>query len=136
MRFIIRSRKADSPQQPRRPPPRLEPLTLAHSIVEALEDKKGGDILLLDLKNVGPIGEYYVICSGSSERTLKALMDAVAEDTSKKYRLKPRLEGRPSEGWLLADYGSVIVHVFSHSQRDYYRLEELWSAAKVLLHLQ
>lgn len=114
----------------------MEPLKLARSIVDALEDKKGEDILLLDLKDIAPVGDYFVICSGSSDRTITGLMDAVVEETRDKFQLKPRLEGRPSEGWLLADFGSVIVHVFSNSQRDYYRLEDLWSDAKVLLHVQ
>jgi ribosome-associated protein len=114
----------------------LEPVNLAHSVVETLEDKKGEDILLLDLKEIAPVGDYFVICSGSSDRTITGLMDAVVEETREKFQVKPRLEGRPAEGWLLADYGSVIVHVFSNSQRDYYRLEDLWSGAKILLHVQ
>jgi ribosome-associated protein len=114
----------------------LEALTLARGIVETLEDKKGEDILLIDLKELAPVGDYFVICSGSSDRTITGLMDAVVEETREKFHLKPRLEGRPQEGWLLADFGSVIVHVFSNSQREYYRLEDLWADAKVLLHVQ
>jgi ribosome-associated protein len=114
----------------------LEPLNLARSIVETLEDKKGEDILLLDLQEQAPVGDYFVICSGSSDRTISGLMDAVVEETRDKFHVKPRLEGRPQEGWLLADFGSVIVHVFSNSQRDYYRIEDLWSEAKILLHVQ
>ncbi|MEX2143222.1 MAG: ribosome silencing factor [Anaerolineales bacterium] len=116
---------------------RLEPLELAHSITDALEDKKGEDILLLDLHDLPPLTDYFVICSGTSDRTIGALMDAVVEETRTRYDLKPRhQEGRPEEGWLLADYGSVVVHVFSNAQRDYYRLEDLWSEARVLLHMQ
>jgi ribosome-associated protein len=114
----------------------LKPLELARSIVGTLEDKKGEDIMLLDLGELAPVGDFFVLCSGSSDRTLNALIDAVVADTKDKHGVKPRLEGRPNEGWLLADYGSVIVHVFSPAQRDYYRLEDLWSDAKVLLHLQ
>jgi ribosome-associated protein len=114
----------------------LEPLELAHNIVDTLEDKKGENIVLLDLSKLPPLTDYFVICSGSSDRTLKALLDSVVEDTVASHKLKPRIEGRPNEGWLLADYGSVVVHLFSPAQRDYYRLQELWSEAKVLLHLQ
>lgn len=113
----------------------MEPLELARRIVESLEDKKGEDILLLDLHNLAPIGDYYVICSGNSERTLGALMKAVVSDL-KKGAPKPRLEGEARDGWMLADFGSVVVHIFSNAQRDYYRLEELWDDAKVLLHVQ
>ncbi len=114
----------------------MEPLELAHSIADTLEDKKGEDILLLDLQELAPLSDYFVICSGSSDRTINGLMDAVVDETRQKFQLKPRLEGRPEEGWLLADYGSVVVHVFSDYQRSYYRLEDLWSKAKVLLHVQ
>ena len=114
----------------------MEPLELARGIAETLEDKKGEDILLLDLKDIVPLSDYFVICSGSSDRTIGALMDAVVEEARVKFDRKPRQEGRPEEGWLLADYGSVVVHVFSTAQRDYYRLEELWSEARVLLHMQ
>lgn len=114
----------------------MEALKLARSIVETLEDKKGEDILLLDLKDLAPVGDYFVIASGSSDRTITGLMDAVVDETREKFHLKPRIEGRPAEGWLLADFGSVIVHVFSNSQRDYYRLEDLWSEGRVLLHVQ
>lgn len=105
-------------------------------MVEALEDKKGEDILLLDLRALGLFSEYFVICSGSSDRTLKGLLDAAVEAARTEHKTKAKLEGRPEEGWLLADFGSVVVHVFSNDQRDYYRLEDLWSQGKVLLHMQ
>ncbi|MEX2161993.1 MAG: ribosome silencing factor [Anaerolineales bacterium] len=114
----------------------MQPLALARAIVEALEDKKGEDILLLDLQALVRVSDYFVICSGSSDRTIHGLMDAVVEDMLAKHNLKPRLEGSPDEGWLLADFGPVVVHVFSDDQRDYYRLEDVWSEAKVLLHVQ
>lgn len=114
----------------------MEPLDLAHKIVDTLEDKKGEDILLLDLRELAPISDYFVICSGASDRTLKALIDAVVEETRSDVKVKPRLEGKPKEGWILADYGPVVVHIFSHAQRDYYQLEELWSQGKVVLRIQ
>ena len=109
---------------------------LARHIVEVLEDKKGEEITLLDLTNLPPLTDYFVICSALSDRTLRALLDAVIEDCHEKFGVKPRLEGKPADGWLLADFGGVVVHLFSHSQRDYYQLEDLWSEAKVLLHVQ
>jgi ribosome-associated protein len=113
----------------------LEPIELARKIVESLEDMKGEDILLLDVQDLSPIGMYYVIASGSSERTVRGLMNAVVGDLKQEMN-KPQLEGKAQDGWLLADYGTVVVHVFSKLQRDYYRLEELWADAKVLLHVQ
>jgi ribosome-associated protein len=80
--------------------------------------------------------DYFVICSGTSDRMVRSLIDSVVEHLKKEYRLLPRLEGEPPDGWLLADYGDIILHVFSPAQRDFYNLEELWSEGKVLLHLQ
>lgn len=67
---------------------------------------------------------------------LKALLDATIDEVRNSHRKKPRIEGEPRDGWLLADYGDVIVHLFSPDRRDYYRLEDLWQDAKILLHLQ
>lgn len=67
---------------------------------------------------------------------LKALVDAVDEQITKLYHLHARMEGEPQDGWLLADYGDVVVHIFSPDRRNYYRLEELWQHGKVLLRLQ
>jgi len=66
---------------------------------------------------------------------LNALLDAVDEQVHQKYKRHARLEGRPQDGWVLADFGEVIVHIFSPDRRNYYRLEELWSKGKVLLHV-
>lgn len=105
-------------------------------IVEALEEKKAENILLIDIHEQAVFADYFVICSGTSERMLKALSDGVNEAISEKTRRHARLEGRPQDGWVLADFGEVIVHIFSPDRRDYYRLEELWSKGKVLLHVQ
>jgi ribosome-associated protein len=77
-----------------------------------------------------------VICSGTSDRMLNALADAVSEETRLKHNKKGRLEGSPDGGWLVLDYGSVVVHIFAPEVREYYQLEELWSEGKVLLKLQ
>jgi len=78
-----------------------------------------------------------VICSGSSERQLTALVDGITEAARKSHRLKsPRIEGHAEGGWLLIDFGSVIVHAFSEAQRRRYKLEELWHAGKVILRIQ
>jgi len=101
-----------------------------------LEDKKGEDILLLDISELAPLADYFVICSGTSDRMLDALVDAVQRDVKTKHKVRPRVEGSPGDGWVLADYGDVIVHLFSTDRRDFYRLEELWDPVKVVLPLQ
>lgn len=67
---------------------------------------------------------------------LDALISEVQRVVRKKHHLKPCVEGSPGDGWVLADYGDVIVHLFSPDRRHFYRLEELWSEGKVVLHLQ
>lgn len=101
-----------------------------------MEEKKGDDILLMDIRDLTTVAEYFVICSGGSDRTVQALVDAVRDEMRKKHRMKGRVEGLPQDGWMLADFGDVILHIFSPDQRAYYRLEELWREGKVLLHLQ
>jgi ribosome-associated protein len=104
-------------------------------MASVLEDKKGEDILVLDIHELCDFADYFVLCTGTSDRMLKALADDVEEKMSQRFRLSARLEGLPEHGWVLLDYGDVILHLFSPDRRKYYRLEELWSKGKVLLHL-
>jgi ribosome-associated protein len=104
--------------------------------VSALEDKKGENIVLLDIQGIAAFADYFVICSGTSDRMLQALADGVVERIHQTYQMPARVEGKPQDGWLLVDCGDVILHLFSPDRRDYYRLEELWSQGKILLHLQ
>jgi ribosome-associated protein len=101
-----------------------------------LEEKKGENILLLDIKDQASFADYFIICSGTSDRMLRALSESVGEHVHKALKLNARIEGVSEDGWLLIDYGDIIVHLFSPEKRNYYRLEELWAAGKVLVHLQ
>lgn len=67
---------------------------------------------------------------------IQALVDSTVEQVKKDFRINARIEGQAEDGWILVDYGDIILHVFSPKRRDYYRLEELWSEGKVLLHVQ
>ena len=80
--------------------------------------------------------DYFVICNGTSDRMLDALAKGVLESTKKDYKKRGRINGVPNEGWLILDYGDVVVHLFSPDQREHYDLEELWSDGKVLLRVQ
>lgn len=111
-------------------------MELARTIVNALEEKKAEDILLLDIEKIASFASYFVICTGTSERMLDALADAVLELTRGKFKKKGRLEGTSNGGWVVLDYGSVVVHLFAPDTRAYYRLEELWNDGKVLLRVQ
>ena len=110
---------------------------LARGIVELISDKKGSDIVLLDIRRVSLLADYFVICSGASERQLRAIVDEVLEKVKKEAGVVPlNVEGVPSSGWVLVDYGSVIVHIFAPSLREYYSLEKLWSEATMVVRVQ
>ncbi len=105
--------------------------------MDVLEDKKAEDIVLLDLAGHSVFTDFFIICTGTSERQLDALIEAVDEAAHKSFQLKsPRVEGHPQGGWLLVDFGMVIVHIFSPAQRRRYKLEELWHDSKVMLRIQ
>jgi len=97
---------------------------------------KGEDIHLLDIYENSILADYFVICSGTSTRMVKALVNDVEDEVKKEFGLNSRVEGEAMAGWILADYGVVIVHIFSPDRRDYYSLEELWAEAKTILRLQ
>jgi ribosome-associated protein len=102
-----------------------------------LEEKKGEDILLLDLIGICSFTDYFVICTGSSDRSIKALADEVLKTTRKAKSAKAQgIEGDASSGWVLIDFGDVILHLFSKSIRHYYQLEDLWREGRVIVRLQ
>ena len=109
---------------------------LPYAIIDALEEKKGEDILLLDLRGVAEFCDYFVLCNGTSDRMLDGLADDLLRKIKTSHKIKGHLEGQSRDGWLLVDYGEVIVHLFSPDQRDYYDLEELWEAGKALVRIQ
>ena len=101
-----------------------------------MENKKGEDIILIDLQGIAIFADYFVICSGSTDRMIQALVDSAIDQVKNEFRINARVEGQAGDGWMLVDYGDIILHIFSPQRRDYYRLEELWSDGKVLLHVQ
>jgi len=101
-----------------------------------LENIKGEDIILIDLQDIAIFTDYFVICSGSTDRMIQALVDSAIDQVKEEFRINARVEGQAEDGWMLVDYGDIILHIFSPQRRDYYRLEELWSEGKVLLHVQ
>ncbi len=90
----------------------------------------------MDLKGIASFTDYFVICTGTSDRMLDALASAAIEEVRKKPRKRARKEGNPRDGWVVVDYGDVIVHLFSPDRRHYYQLEEFWEEGKVLLRVQ
>jgi ribosome-associated protein len=113
-----------------------EALDLARRIVELAEDKKAADIVLLDLGGQTSVADAFVICSGGSERQIDAIADGILAGMRDEHVKPIGREGRPESHWVLLDFGSVIVHVFTPPERDYYQLERHWSAARTVLRVQ
>ncbi|MCC7118458.1 MAG: ribosome silencing factor [Anaerolineales bacterium] len=105
-------------------------------MVNSLEDKKGEDIVLLDLQGIASFTDYFVVCTGTSDRMLDALANAVVDDVRVKFKRKVKKQGLAQNGWVVVDYGDVVVHLLAPDQREFYQLEELWQDGKVLLRLK
>ncbi|HET7725913.1 MAG TPA: ribosome silencing factor [Candidatus Limnocylindrales bacterium] len=112
------------------------PLDVARRIVELAEDKKAADIVLLDLAALTTLADYFVICSGGSERQLGAIADGILEGMRAEGIRPVGREGTAESHWILLDFGAVIAHVFTPPERDYYQLERHWSQAKTILRVQ
>jgi ribosome-associated protein len=107
-----------------------ESTVLTGHIVEALKAKKANDILLIDMRGVSEIADYFVICTGDSDLQIKAIVDGVQRDVREAIDERPwRTEGYDSRQWVLMDYVDVVVHVFDRERRLYYDLERLWADA-------
>ena len=101
-----------------------------------MEEKKAEDITLIDLRNVAIFTDYFVICTASSDRMIRALVKTAEETMLEKFRMKSRVMGSPSNGWVVVDFLDFVLHVFSSKQRDFYKLEELWNNGKILLRVK
>ncbi len=111
-----------------------DPLTLAHRILEIFEEKQAEDIVLLDMRPVTIITDYFLIGTTTSERQTRAVVDEIAARVKEEMGLLPlSVQGVPEGGWIIMDYGDVVVHVFAPEKRAYYDLEGLWADAPVVV---
>jgi len=107
--------------------PQLTPDQLAEAIAEQAAEKKAGDIVVLDLRGVLGYTDLFVICTGNTDRQVKAIHDGIHQALKQEHGLLPRrVEGLSESRWVLMDYLDVVVHVFTPETRDFYRLEQLW----------
>jgi len=102
---------------------------LAHRIVEIASDKKGNDIVMLRTAELTTMADFFIICSGRSDRQVAALSGAIVDELRDEGIRPLGTEGRQSSRWVLLDFGTVIVHVFAPEEREFYGLERLWSQA-------
>jgi ribosome-associated protein len=104
---------------------------LARVAADAIFEKKGTDIVLLDVEKAFFLSDVFVIATGSSRTNVQALADHVEERIKETHNVKPlRVEGRTEGEWVLVDYGDIIVHLFQSAAREYYSLERLWGDAE------
>jgi ribosome-associated protein len=111
-------------------------LATARRVVDLAADKKASDIVLLEIRGLTTLADYFVICSGQSERQLGAIADGIVEGLREDGTRPIGREGSADAHWLLLDFGSVIVHVMAPPERDFYQLERLWADAPLLVRLQ
>jgi len=114
----------------------LEAFEVAHKAVEAANAKQAIDIVLLDTKKVCSFADYFVICSGDSERQIKTIYEEIGYILKEAGILPHHREGTIESGWLLIDFGDVIVHIFTPFEREHYQLDELWSQASTVVRIQ
>jgi ribosome-associated protein len=105
-------------------------LELALAAAREAEDNRGQDVVVLDVRDETAAFDYFVIATGTSNRQLRAISDAIDDVLQKQFgHRRLGLEGYQDSHWILLDYGSIVIHLFDAATRDYYRLEELWGRA-------
>ena len=112
----------------------VDALALAHRILEIFEEKQAENIVLLDMRPVTFITDYFLIGTATSERQTRAVVDEVTERLKREHGILPlSVHGVPESGWMILDYGDVVVHIFAPEKRAYYDLEGLWADAPVVV---
>ena len=115
---------------------KLDPTELAHRLVDIASDLQAEDIVLLDIRGLAPFADYFIILTAGTDRQTRALRDDMVKRLKEVGVNMSNREGRSDSGWMLLDFGDVIVHIFSQEKRDFYRLEELWERAPEVIRIQ
>jgi ribosome-associated protein len=110
----------------------LDSLTLTEKITELIFSKKGADIKILDLRELTPISDYFIICSADSDVQVRAIADEIDNKLHEEGIRLWHKEGYKGLNWVLLDYVDVVVHIFKKSIREYYNLERLWGDAPLI----
>jgi ribosome-associated protein len=106
---------------------------LSKLVVKGMQEKKALDIVVMDLRKVrNAVADFFVICSGSSEKQLDAIADSIDEEVAKGLKEAPwHTEGKNNKEWMLLDYTNVVAHIFRKDVRNFYALEKLWGDADI-----
>ncbi|MDF0478761.1 ribosome silencing factor [Vagococcus sp. PNs007] len=110
----------------------IESKQLLEVVVKAIDDKRGEEIIALDVQGISLLADYFVICHGNSEKQVGAIVDSVANAAREQGIEVGRIEGKDSGKWVLADLGDIVLHVFHGEERSFYNLEKLWSDAPMV----
>ncbi|HEX6226040.1 MAG TPA: ribosome silencing factor [Chryseolinea sp.] len=107
--------------------------TLSDVIVKGMQEKKASDIVVMDLRKIkNAVADFFVICSGNSDKQLDAISDSIDAEVFKKLKENPwHTEGKNNKEWMLLDYINVVAHVFRKDRREFYALERLWGDADI-----
>ncbi len=114
----------------------MDTLEFTNVLVDAALDKKGSDVLLLDMQEQVLFADYFLIVNADSDPQMRAIIKNLVDEARLVKERPLHIEGSDLSGWYLLDFGAVIVHVFSPDRREFYNLEELWQDARVVLRMQ
>ncbi len=104
--------------------------------MDAIAERLGSDIVLLDMQGVSLLADYFALCNAESTPQFKAILEEVGKQVKVAGGRLLHVEGEPTSGWVLLDYGSVVVHIFDPELRAYYNLEDLWKEARLVVRIQ
>lgn len=103
---------------------------MAKTACDALSEKKAEDLRIIEISEISPLADYFIIATGANTNQIQAMVDAVDEELSKAgYQVK-QIEGNRNSSWILMDYSDIIVHIFSKEDRLFYDLEKIWTDGK------
>ncbi|MFC7393281.1 ribosome silencing factor [Scopulibacillus cellulosilyticus] len=105
---------------------------MAYFLANIIDDKKGHDIVILNMQGISVMADYFIICHGNSEKQVQAIARGLKEGAQEQQIEVKRMEGFDQARWVLVDLGDVIAHIFHKEERDYYKLEKLWGDAPTL----
>jgi ribosome-associated protein len=114
----------------------LETTELARQIVDAAAERLATDIVLLDMHEVSLLADYFVLCNAESSPQFRAILDEIDKQAKATGGRLLHVEGEAASGWVLLDYGAVVVHIFDPELRAYYNLEGLWKDARLVVRIQ
>lgn len=104
--------------------------------MDAIAERLGSNIVMLDMQGVSLLADYFVLCNAESTPQFKAILEEVEKQAKATGGRLSHVEGEPESGWVLLDFGSVVVHIFDPKLRAYYNLEELWKEARLVVRIQ